>query len=404
MTLFYFLILILIQPLFLPFLLRHKNWWRNTLERVCFTSAPINAISNLASGLPSTQNKTWGQILSIFLSRPIETMVFFIDHLKSHTIVSLPIPTKKFTGQAIIVTGSNGGLGLEAAREFVRLDAQKVILAVRSLEKGQAARQSIIASTACPDDVLEVWPLDLCSHTSVKEFARRANTLPRLDVLVSNAGIYVFDFAMVEGNESTICVNVINTFLLAILLLPKIRETSVQYGTRGVMSFTGSFVHHLTKFPERRAGNVFEELRDEARSDMRDRYNVSKLIGLLFVRELALALGESEKRGQKGRVVANVVNPGLVDTAITRHATGATKHLLQGMMALMARTTEEGARTLVIGAEGREETHGEYLDDGKVGKVSPWTTSLDGIATQKDIWMELSQELEKIQPGVMGNV
>lgn len=391
MTLFYFLILILIQPLFLPFLLRHKNWWRNTLERVCFTSAPINAISNLASGLPSTQNKTWGQILSIFLSRPIETMVFFIDHLKSHTIVSLPIPTKKFTGQAIIVTGSNGGLGLEAAREFVsncliterievrmcglvlmvpkvRLDAQKVILAVRSLEKGQAARQSIIASTACPDDVLEVWPLDLCSHTSVKEFARRANTLPRLDVLVSNAGIYVFDFAMVEGNESTICVNVINTFLLAILLLPKIRETSVQYGTRGVMSFTGSFVHHLTKFPERRAGNVFEELRDEARSDMRDRYNVSKLIGLLFVRELALALGESEKRGQKGRVVANVVNPGLVDTAITRHATGATKHLLQGMMALMARTTEEGARTLVIGAEGREETHGEYLDDGKVGK------------------------------------
>ncbi|KAA8569094.1 hypothetical protein EYC84_000764 [Monilinia fructicola] len=316
------------------------------------------------SGLPSTQNKTWGQILSIFLSRPIETM---------------------FTGQAIIVTGSNGGLGLEAAREFVRLDAQKVILAVRSLEKGQAARQSIIASTACPDDVLEVWPLDLCSHTSVKEFARRANTLPRLDVLVSNAGIYVFDFAMVEGNESTICVNV-NQYVSA-------RDTLIAEDTGDECAF-----------PERRAGNVFEELRDEARSDMRDRYNVSKLIGLLFVRELALALGESEKRGQKGRVVANVVNPGLVDTAITRHATGATKHLLQGMMALMARTTEEGRGPWLLVRRGREETHGEYLDDGKVGKVSPWTTSLDGIATQKDIWMELSQELEKIQPGVMGNV
>jgi retinol dehydrogenase-12 len=43
----------------------------------------------------------------------------------------LPYPTKKFTGQTIIVTSSNVGLGLEAARHFVRLDAAKVIIAVR---------------------------------------------------------------------------------------------------------------------------------------------------------------------------------------------------------------------------------------------------------------------------------
>ncbi|QSZ34821.1 hypothetical protein DSL72_007680 [Monilinia vaccinii-corymbosi] len=331
-------------------------------------------------------------------------MAFLFDHLKSHTIVTVPIPTHKFTGQTIVVTGSNSGLGLEAARELVRLDAKKVILAVRNVEKGQAALQSILASTSCSHDVLEVWQLDLCSRASVQEFARRANTLPRLDVLVSNAGIYVFDFEMVEGNESTICVNVINTFLLALLLLPKIRETSIQYGAKGVLSFTGSFVHHLTKFPERRAGNVFEELRDEVNSNMKDRYNVSKLIILLFARELAVALAESEERGRQGHIVANVVNPGLVNTAITRNATGAAKHVMQGMMTLLARTTEEGARTLVIAAEGGEETHGQYLDDGKVGKVSPWTTSLDGIATQKDIWVELSRELEKIQPGIMANV
>lgn len=253
----------------------------------------------------------------------------------------------------------------------VQLDAQKVILAVRDLSKGQAALESIISSTSCSPNILEVWHLDLCSSVSVKEFAQKANELPRLDILVSNAGIYVFDFEMVEGNEKTICVNVINTFLLALLLLPKIRETSRKYDTKGILTFTGSFVHHLTMFPERRAGNVFEELRDEKRSDMRDRYNVSKLIALLFVRELAVALSESEKKpgGHHGRIVANVVNPGLVNTSITRHATGASKYMFKGIMTLMARTPQQGARTLVCAAEGVEETHGMYLDDCRVGRL-----------------------------------
>ncbi|KAK6607507.1 short-chain dehydrogenase reductase [Botrytis cinerea] len=374
MSFFVLLTSILILLLSIPLFYRTK-WWRDGLEQVCFRRIPINALS--ISSLPSNFSMLLTPVLRISLSRPISTMSFFLNHLKSHTLVTLPIPEKKFTGKTIIVTGSNSGLGLEAARWFVRLDAQKVILAVRSLSKGEAARQSIISSTSCSPDTLEVWNLDLCSQSSVREFAHRANALPRLDVLVSNAGIYVFDFEVAEGNEETICVNVINTFF---------------------------FVHHLTTFPERRAGNVFEELRVEERADMKDRYNVSKLISLLFSRELAFALRESERRGREGHVVANIVNPGLVDTEIMRHATGATKHLVRGAMKLMARSVEEGSRTLVHAAGGEEETNGMYLDDCKIGKVSPWTTSLDGIATQKDIWMELSQELEKVEPGIMGNV
>ncbi|THV47281.1 hypothetical protein BGAL_0322g00120 [Botrytis galanthina] len=396
------LISILILLLSIHLLRLRPKWWGNGLERVRFRRIPINALS--ISSPPSNFSMLPTPVLKISLTRPISTMSFFLNHLKSHTIVTLPVPEKKFTGKTIIVTGSNGGLGLEAARWFVRLDAQKVILAVRSLPKGEAARQSIINSTSCSPDILEVWNLDLCSQSSVKEFAHRANALPRLDILVSNAGIYVFDFKIVEGNEETICVNVVNTFLLALLLLPKLRETSINHDTKGVMTFTGSFVHHLTTFPERRAGNVFEELRVKERADMRDRYNVSKLISLLFSRELASGIRESETRGERGHVVVNIVNPGLVDTEIMRHATGATKHLVRGAMKLMARSVEEGSRTLVHAAGGEEETNGMYLDDCKIGKVSSWTTSLDGIATQKDIWMELSQELEEIEPGIMENV
>jgi hypothetical protein len=37
-------------------------------------------------------------------------------------------------------------------------------------------------------------------------------------------------------------------------------------------------------------------------------------------------------------------------------------------------------------------------------RVSPFVTSEEGVETQKRLWVELSEILEKIQPGVMGNI
>jgi retinol dehydrogenase-12 len=184
----------------------------------------------------------------------------------------LPYPTEKFSGQTVIVTGSNVGMGLEAARHFVRLDAEKVILAVRNLEKGEAARQSIIQSEKRPDSVVEVWELDLASYASTKAFAQKANRdLERLDVVVANAGIYIYQFEMAEEDESTITVNNVSTFLMGIMLLPKLRETSLAHNKETVLTFTGSFVHYLTEFPERKADNIFKELaiKEKARIDDR---------------------------------------------------------------------------------------------------------------------------------------
>ena len=114
-----------------------------------------------------------------------------IAFMRSQFFSIPPYPTKKYTGQTIIVTGSNTGLGLEASRHFVRLDAAKVILAVRNLEKGEAAKKSIEESTG-RTGVVEVWQLDLASYESVKDCAKRAQALERLDILVENAGIVTF--------------------------------------------------------------------------------------------------------------------------------------------------------------------------------------------------------------------
>lgn len=110
-------------------------------------------------------------------------------------------------GKTIIITGANTGLGKEAARHFVRLRADKVILACRSIDKGEEAKRDI-ESTTQRTGVLEVWPLDLTDFASIKAFASRAEGLERLDVVVENAGVNTRKFKMVAGNEMNVAVSV----------------------------------------------------------------------------------------------------------------------------------------------------------------------------------------------------
>ncbi len=202
---------------------------------------------------------------------------WFLGFLYSQFLVTPPKPTKPFTGQTVIVTGSNTGLGLEAARQITRLDAAKVILAVRTLSKGEAAKASIEASTG-RNGVVEVWPLDLSSYESVKQFATRATSeLQRVDVLLENAGMMISKFEITEQDESTVTTNVVSTFLLALLMLPKMRETSQRFNTIPRLTVVSSDMHFVTKFPDQNAENVFGALSDKEKADMPDRYFSSLL-------------------------------------------------------------------------------------------------------------------------------
>ena len=177
-----------------------------------------------------------------------------------------------FAGQTAIVTGSNVGLGKDAARQIASLGAAKVIIACRSVQKGEEAAEDIQKTLpASSKTKLEVWSLDLGSSASIKEFAARANQLDRLDVLLENAGIATGKLELVEGHESTIQVNVIGTFLLALLLLPKLRETAESYKVLPHVAIVSSEVAHWAKFEEKQYDDIFAALSDEKRANMADR-------------------------------------------------------------------------------------------------------------------------------------
>lgn len=159
----------------------------------------------------------------------------------------IPLPSQSFAGQTIIVTGSNTGLGLEAARHFVRLDAAKVILAVRSTPKGEVAKASIEASIN-KKNVVEVWQLDMSSYKSVIEFAKKCETLDRVDALLANAGVLRNTFEETEGTETSIAVNVIGTFLLILNFLPILRRSEEKTGYTPRVTVTSSVLHDQVCF------------------------------------------------------------------------------------------------------------------------------------------------------------
>ena len=153
------------------------------------------------------------------------------------------------------------------------------------------------------------------------------------------------------------------------------------------------------------------------------RYNVSKLLQLYTVRELARLISGSAK---SPTVVLNISNPGFCRSNIMREATGLWLLFIEGMKFVLSRTTEVGSRTLVAGAEGGLQTHGQYLNDGHPDKyawidgdlfvsrdepllmlldrVAPLVDSPEGNIVQQRVWEELSQKLETIQPGILKNI
>ncbi|RYP67758.1 hypothetical protein DL771_007091 [Monosporascus sp. 5C6A] len=122
----------------------------------------------------------------------------------------------------VIVTGANVGISLKAARYFVRFNASKVILGCRDTSKGDKAKNDIESQEKA--GVVEVWHVDLSSFASVQVFCRRASQLDRLDIVVENTGMLATRHETFEGYERQITVDVISTYLMAVLLLPIMRS------------------------------------------------------------------------------------------------------------------------------------------------------------------------------------
>ena len=135
---------------------------------------------------------------------------------------------------------------------------------------------------------------------------------------------------------------------------------------------------------------------------MDERYGTTKLLDVLLVQELAERLDAAGHDAKP--IVVNTANPGLCKSGLFRHVFFVGQLFVSALTALIGRSSEQGSRALMAAVAGGRESHGQYVDSGKVMDPSPFVLSEQGKAAQKRVWEELVEILEGIEPGVTGNV
>lgn len=328
------------------------------LFSVCFSSCPT---PKLHDSTTTDLTPTMAPTFDITPEKRATQGQFFYRQL----FVTPPPVSKRqadLSGKTAIVTGSNVGVGLEVARQLLDLGC-KVILAVRSEERGEKARQNLARGRSLPEGSIEVWKLDLSSYDSITSFAERAKkNLKNLDIAVLNAGLFKGheSFASTGFEEST-QVNYLSNILLAILLLPIIREKKVG-NEPGQLTLVSSDMSAWAKFEERKSTPLLPAFKQKMKKwDMADRYATTKVLGQLFVTELA-------KHVPSSAVNVTLSNPGFCGGSdLGRETKGLFRIVYKLQSALLGRTCAVGSRTLVhavttIGEKG----HGQYIEDAKV--------------------------------------
>lgn len=208
--------------------------------------------------------------------------------------------------------------------------------------------------------VLDVWQLDMEDYSSIKEFAKKAATLERLDIAVMNAGLANSKFyRSKEGNEMQVQVNVLSTALLSLLLLPKLVEARQKFpDSIPHLTVVGSEIHEEAHFVERNEKSILDALNDESRfkeGDM-EGYSMSKLLLQYVVGEIARLTPSIDAHNTLPAVVVNSIAPGFCKSNLIRSGEKA----LIFIQNTLGRPTVKGATTIVSGSVQGESSHGKY--------------------------------------------
>ncbi|WP_067650461.1 SDR family NAD(P)-dependent oxidoreductase [Nocardia harenae] len=282
------------------------------------------------------------------------------------------------TGRTAIVTGANSGLGFETAKALAAKGA-RVVLAVRDLDEGGAARDRIIA--VAPGARIELQRLDLAELAQVREAARElAADYPHVDLLVNNAGVmFPPKQSTRDGFELQLGTNYLGHFALTGLLLEHLLPVR---GSRVVT--ISSLAHQI------RAKIHFDDLNLDRNYSRVAGYGQSKLANLIFAYELQRRLAAS---GEQTASLA--AHPGNTTTDLGRYMPSV---LRTPAMHLVAQPVDMGVLPILRAATDPTALGGQYYGPDGIGGIRgypiPCSSSKRSHDTEtaRRLW-EVSEEL-----------
>ncbi len=224
-------------------------------------------------------------------------------------------------GRVAVVTGGNGGLGLETATALAGAGAH-VVVAARDQAKTAAAVAAIHAAHAAAS--LETVTLDLASLASVHEAAAAiAARHDRIDVLVNNAGVMgIPEQATADGFEMQLGVNHLGHFALTARLLPLV------LGAGGRVVSVTSTAHHMGR------------RLDRDNPHLHGRYGPWRAYGQSKLANYHFAIGLHQRLQAAGAAAASLLaHPGLSNTELQVHSVEASGGASQRFFRWLAATT-----------------------------------------------------------------
>jgi NAD(P)-dependent dehydrogenase (short-subunit alcohol dehydrogenase family) len=283
--------------------------------------------------------------------------------------------------KVIVITGATSGIGQVAAEQLAARGARIVQIA---RDRGRADEAMGRLAKITPTAQHTVHYADLLRVSEMKRVgAEIAAAESRIDVLLNNAGAMFGQRELTEdGMERTFALNHAAYFVIT----QQLRERLVASAPSRVVN-TSSDAHQ--------AGLLdFDDLQSEKayQSSIGERlrygggafrvYGTSKLLNILFTRELARRLAGTG-------VTTNCFHPGFVNTRFG-DATGGLVSFSIGVAKKFALTPEQGAETMVYLATSPEvaSVSGQYFHKCKPSTPTP---AAQDDAAAKRLWEETAK-------------
>ncbi len=207
------------------------------------------------------------------------------------------------TGKVAVVTGANGGLGLETTKALARHGAH-VVMAARDHAKATAARDTIATDHLAAST--EIVQLDLASLDSVRDASTQILARhERIDLLVNNAGLMAMpERATVDGFEMQLGVNHLGHWALTSHLMPALLRADAAR----VVSVT-STAHH------------FGRRLDPDNPHLHGHYGPWRAYGQSKLANYHFAIGLQQRFETAGvAAVSMLAHPGLTNSDLQSHA------------------------------------------------------------------------------------
>jgi len=236
------------------------------------------------------------------------------------------------SGRTAVVTGANGGLGLETAVALAGAGAH-VVMAARDQTKAQRARDELVSRHDGAS--VELVELDLADLASVRRAAGDIATAhPQVDILVNNAGLMAMpERATEDGFEMQFGVNHLGHWVFTSLLLPSVLAAP----SARVVTVTSTARH-------------FGRRVDPSNPHLRGKYRAWNAYGQAKLANFHFALGLDRRFRAAGAAAASLVaHPGLTNSDLQSRTVregggGLFGDVAHRLTSLIGMSPEVGAR------------------------------------------------------------